>query len=198
MSLVFLEMCKYSTFKNKNKKNDDDNDINKKYKTDFDIEESIHSNFNRMLKDKKEDKSIIIPTGFQDQITSVEYLELLQALLDYFRELFRLESKQKSLEIEAKQRGLPVPQILPSEKRKLMDKAQKMSLKYSVILFKRKSTPTQPNLSLTEYMKYKSQAVGNQKADKQFYETLILFTGKVLQSAFDKGDIPKLEEELNR
>ena len=43
MSLVFLEMCKYSTFKNKNKKNEDDNDINKKYKSDFDIKDSIEN-----------------------------------------------------------------------------------------------------------------------------------------------------------
>ena len=198
MSLVFLEMCKYNTFKNKNKKNEDDNDANKKYKADFDIEESIQSNYIRMEKDKNEDKSIIIPFGFEEQIMSEEYKELLQAILDYCRELFRLESKQKSLEIEAKQRGLPVPQVLPSEKRKLHEKAKKMALKYSVILFKRKAEAAQPGLSLTKYMKLKSQAVGNQKADKQFYETLILFTGKVLQSAFDKNDIPKLEEELNR
>jgi protein phosphatase 1 regulatory subunit 36 len=198
MSLVFLEMCKYSTFKNKNKKNEDENDINKKYKTDFDIAESIDNNYNRMLKDKKEDKSIIIPPGFNEQVKSQDYFELLQAILDYCRELFRLESKQKSLEIEAKQRGLPVPQVLPSEKRKLHEKAKKMSLKYSVILFRRKAEAAQPGLSLTHYMRLKSQAVGNQKADKQFYETIILFTGKVLQSAFDKSDIPKLEEELNR
>lgn len=47
MSLVFLEMCKYSTFKNKNKKNEDDNDINKKYKSDFDIKESIENVFSK-------------------------------------------------------------------------------------------------------------------------------------------------------
>jgi len=39
---------------------------------------------------------------------------------------------------------------------------------------------------------------GNQQQDQNFYETLIYFCGKVLQQAFDKTDIPKLEEELNR
>lgn len=73
-----------------------------------------------------------------------------------------------------------------------------MALKYSFILFQRKSEPTQPGLELTEYVEAKTRAVGNQKADKTFYETLILFTGRVLQAAFDKNDIPKLEVELNR
>lgn len=73
-----------------------------------------------------------------------------------------------------------------------------MALKYSYIIFQRKSEPAKPGLSLTEYMQAKIQAVGNQKADKNFYETMILFTGRVLQPAFDKTDIPKLEVELNR
>ena len=73
-----------------------------------------------------------------------------------------------------------------------------MALKYAVIIFQRKAEAAKPNLDLTTYMKLKSEAVGNQKADKTFYETLIMFTGKVLQSAFDKSDIPKLEEELSR
>ena len=79
-----------------------------------------------------------------------------------------------------------------------MEKAKKMALKYAVIIFQRKAQAALPNLDLTTYMKFKSEAVGNQKADKTFYETLIMFTGKVLQSAFDKSDIPKLEEELSR
>ena len=73
-----------------------------------------------------------------------------------------------------------------------------MSLKYSVILFARKAKAALPGLSLTQYMALKSEAVGSQKTDKEFYEKLIFFTGKVLQSAFDKSDIPKLEEELCR
>uniref|UniRef100_A0A7S3KDY3 Uncharacterized protein n=1 Tax=Euplotes crassus TaxID=5936 RepID=A0A7S3KDY3_EUPCR len=186
MSMTFLEMCKYSTFKNKNKNNDDDNDNNKKYKTDFDIEESIHDNYVRLEKDKVDDQSIIIPAGFKTQIHSQGYKELLQAILDYCRELFRLEDKQKSLEIEAKSRGLPVPQVLPSEKRKLQEKARKMALKYSFIIFQRKSEASRPGLSLIEYTKAKVKAVGNQKADKDFYETLILFTARVLQPAFEK------------
>ncbi|CAI2374604.1 unnamed protein product [Moneuplotes crassus] len=195
--MTFLEMCKYSTFKNKNKNNDDDNDNNKKYKTDFDIEESIHDNYVRLEKDKVDDQSIIIPAGFKTQIHSQGYKELLQAILDYCRELFRLEDKQKSLEIEAKSRGLPVPQVLPSEKRKLQEKARKMALKYSFIIFQRKSEASRPGLSLIEYTKAKVKAVGNQKADKDFYETLILFTARVLQPAFEKN-VSKLEVELSR
>lgn len=198
MSRTFLEMCKHSTFRNKNKKNDDENDHTKKYKTDFDIEESINDNFERLKKDKEDDQSIIIPFDFEAQITSQGYRDFLQAILDYCKELFRLEDKQKSLEVEAKQRGLPVPQVLPSEKRKLQEKAKNMARRYSYIIFLRKAEPARPGLSLTEYTKAKVEAVGNQKADKDFYETLILFTAKVLQPAFDKHNIPKLEVELSR
>ena len=150
------------------------------------------------MKKNKADPKIIIPLGFTRLIFSKCYKELLQAILDYCRELFRLENKQKSLEVEAKQRGLPVPQVLPSEKRKLLEKAKKMALKYSYILFQRKAEAAKPGLTLTEYMRAKVQAVGNQKNDKNFYETLMLNTAKVLQPAFDKADIPKLEVELSR
>lgn len=57
-------------------------------------------------------------------------------------------------------------------------------------------------------MKLKTRAVGNLKQEKDFYEvranianllqTMILFAARVLQSAFDKNDLPKLEEELSR
>ena len=36
----------------------------------------------------------------------------LEAALDYCKELFRLEAKQQSLDLEAKQSFLPVPQLL--------------------------------------------------------------------------------------
>ena len=47
-------------------------------------------------------------------------------------------------------------------------------------------------------MQFKSKILSNQKADRYFYETLMVFSAKVLQTAFDKSDIPKLEEEINR
>ena len=62
-----------------------------------------------MLKDKKDDPEKKIPPKFGSFVKSPEYKELLEAMLDYCRELFRLENKQQVLEQEAKQRGLPVP-----------------------------------------------------------------------------------------
>ena len=73
-----------------------------------------------------------------------------------------------------------------------------MSLKYAKILYSRNSGPTDPSLNLREYMKAKNKVVANTKSDSVFYENLILFTAKVLQGAFEKSDIPKLEVELNR
>ena len=50
----------------------------------------------------------------------------------------------------------------------------------------------------SSFMQFKSKILSNQKADQYFYETMMIFSAKVLQNAFDKNDIPKLEEEINR
>ena len=64
-----------------------------------------------------------------------KYEHFLQTLLEYCKELFRLENKQQVLEQEARLRRLPVPQVLPSEKKKLNEKATKMANAYSWIIF---------------------------------------------------------------
>jgi len=62
-----------------------------------------------MLKDKKDEPDKKIPNNFEKFVNSPEFRALLEAMLDYCRELFRLENKQSVLEQEAKQRGLPIP-----------------------------------------------------------------------------------------
>ena len=73
-----------------------------------------------------------------------------------------------------------------------------MSLRYSQILYYRNSGPTKPNLNLQQYMHEKNKVLANAKSDRTFYETLVMFTAKVLQGAFEKEEVPRLEEELNR
>ncbi len=51
-----------------------------------------------MLKDKKDDPEKKIPPKFGHFVKSPEYKELLESMLDYCRELFRLENKQQVLE----------------------------------------------------------------------------------------------------
>lgn len=63
----------------------------------------------QMVKEKKEDPSIVIPKDFEEFIRKSMYHEFLESLLDYCWELFRLEIKQKSLEVEAIQRNIPIP-----------------------------------------------------------------------------------------
>lgn len=109
-----------------------------------------------------------------------------------------MENKQQVLEQEAKQRGLPIPQVLPSEKKKLYEKAKKMADKYSWIVFTHTSIGAQQDSNVHSFMQFKSAILSNQKADRYFYETMMIFSAKVLQTAFDKADIPKLEEEINR
>lgn len=46
-----------------------------------------------MLKDKKDDPEKKIPPKFGTFVKSPEYKELLESMLDYCRELFRLENK---------------------------------------------------------------------------------------------------------
>eukprot|EP00347_Sterkiella_histriomuscorum_P001281 403372640 len=151
-----------------------------------------------MLKDKKDDPEKKIPPKFGTFVKSAEYKELLESMLDYCRELFRLENKQQVLEQEAKQRGLPIPQVLPSEKKKLSEKAKKMADKYAWIVFNYKSINNEQMEHCSSFMQFKSKILANQKSDQYFYETMMIFSAKVLQNAFDKSDIPKLEEEINR
>jgi len=62
-----------------------------------------------MEKDKGDEPSKKIPEGFKEFVVSPHYKDLLEAMLDYNRELFRLENKQQVLEQEAKTRSLPIP-----------------------------------------------------------------------------------------
>ena len=88
--------------------------------------------------------------------------------------------------------------MLPSEKKKLYEKAKKMADKYSWIVFVHKSIGTKNSDNCHSFMQYKSRILSNQKHDRFFYETMMIFSAKVLQQAFRKEDIPKLEEEISR
>jgi hypothetical protein len=47
----------------------------------------------KMQKDKKDDPEKKIPNNFEKFVVSEEYKALLESMLDYCRELFRLENK---------------------------------------------------------------------------------------------------------
>jgi hypothetical protein len=113
MSLEFLQIVKNQTSKCRSpaqKKGEaEDQEAAKKFKSNFNLRESVEATLNKMAKDKGDDPSKKIPDGFYEFANSQMFRELLEAMLDYNRELFRLESKQQVLEQEARQRGLPIP-----------------------------------------------------------------------------------------
>ena len=53
----------------------------------------IEVTLQKMLKDKKDDPEKKIPNNFEKFVVSEEYKALLESMLDYCRELFRLENK---------------------------------------------------------------------------------------------------------
>ena len=65
------------------------------------------------------------------------------------------------LELEAKQRGLPVPQVLPSEKKKLSEKAKTMADKYALIVYHHKSIATEQIDHCSSFMQFKSKILAN-------------------------------------
>ena len=80
-----------------------------------------------------------------------------------------------------------------------MEKARKMSQRYAYIIYKRNSGYHEvERRGGSQTRRPKRNQVLNLKADRTFYETLYIFTAKVLQGAFDREDLPKLEVELNR
>ena len=95
------------------------------------------------MRDESVDEDRHIPEKLFKFVTDPKYKAFLQTLLEYCKELFRLENKQQVLEQEAKQRGLPVPQVLPSEKKKLNEKATKMANAYSWIIIRNASLSAQ-------------------------------------------------------
>lgn len=139
-----------------------------------------------------------IPAKLFSFIQKPQYKTFLQTLLEYCKELFRLENKQQVLEQEARQRGLPVPQVLPSEKKKLNEKATKMANAYSWIIYMNKSVSDERIQKLASFLEFKSNIVANQRADQKFYDSLIIFSAKVLKDAFEASELMKLEEEINR
>lgn len=90
------------------------------------------------------------------------------------------------------------PQILPSEKKKLNEKAIRMAQCYARIVYMHKSIDEEKAKQCRSYMQFKSKIVANERADEAFYEGLMLFSAKCLRDAFETTDLMKLEEEVNR
>ena len=82
-----------------------------------------------------------IPINITKIAHSTVFKGLLESMLEYCRELFRLENKQNNLEGEALERGIYVPKLLKVEKKKLGDLASKMSQRYSQLIFQYRTVP---------------------------------------------------------
>lgn len=102
---IFVEACKEHV---KNKGKVMENETVKKCQNSFSLHDAIKKEKAAYEKDrteeskKKEDKLLVF-------LGKPEYFNFLQSLLDYCRELFRLENKQQVLQQEAKQRDLAEP-----------------------------------------------------------------------------------------
>lgn len=151
-----------------------------------------------MRKEMADDQERHIPESLFKFVNHPKYRHFLQTLLEYCKELFRLENKQQVLEQEARQRGLPVPQVLPSEKKKLNEKATKMANAYSWIIFIKASLSKSAFQKNKSFIQFKSKIESNKRPNINFYETLTIFSAKVLKDAFDSSELMKLEEEINR
>lgn len=165
-------------------KKDEPNDPAKKSQNNFVLKASIDKQIS-LLRQEKEDEQSTVPTGIFTFLETPHYHTFLETLLEYCRELFRLETKQLVLEQEAKQRGFQLPQVLPSEKKKLNEKAKAMANAYSWIVFYKRSISDKAMMQCHSYMQFKSKILANQKHDEFFYESVLLFSVKALKDAFE-------------
>lgn len=55
-----------------------------------------------------------------------------------------------------------------------------MADKYAWIVFKNKSIGSEEDEHCSSFMQFKSKILSNQKQDQYFYETLMIFSAKVL------------------
>lgn len=162
------------------------------------LREAIEKQKKALENERDTDKRILVPKQLMQFIETDVFYKFLNSLLEYCSELFRLENKQQVLEQEARARNLPVPKVLPSEKKKLNEKAKVMANAYSWIVFYNKSISERQMGQCHSFMQFKSKILANQKHDKSFYESLFLFSVKCLKDAFDPNDLTKLEEEVAR
>lgn len=143
---LFAEACKDHVRKlqthnpqSGNLKKDEATNEQKKFQATFSLREAIDKQRKALENERDSDKRVLVPRQMMQFIETDVYFKFLNSLLEYCSELFRLENKQQVLEQEAKARNLPVPQVLPSEKKKLNEKARLMSNAYSWIVFYNKS-----------------------------------------------------------
>ena len=76
-----------------------------------------------------------LPSGMEKFIESDLFVNLAQNILDYTFYLIRLEDRKRQLEVDAKQRNIPVPRILKAEEEKLQVMAKRMSDNYGRLIF---------------------------------------------------------------
>ena len=132
-----------------------------------------------MKNDTKEDERKI-PGKLFKFIKEPVYINFLECLLAYCKMLFSLENKQDQLAEEARSKGLTAPGILNSEKRKLQERASKMANAYSWIILKNQAISQRQMETSSSFIQFKSNIMANEKADKNFYDTLIIFSSQVL------------------
>jgi hypothetical protein len=145
----------------------------------FDLLQTMENTVTGMVATKESKPVLYIPFRFMEVYNSPEMIDLLKSILDYTTDLFKLEYKLEVLSAEARTKNLPDPKPLPSELRRLEEKAQEMARKYGWIIISFKKSK-------------------NKQEDQNLYETILYFMHKTLSAAFDSNDVHKLEEELSR
>ena len=73
-----------------------------------------------------------------------------------------------------------------------------MANAYSWIIFLNASLSAQAFAENQSFIQFKSKIESNKRPDINFFETLTIFSAKVLKDAFDASELMKLEEEINR
>lgn len=144
-----------------------------------------------------------LPNGMEKFIESDLFVDLAQNILEYTFYLIRLEDRKRQLEIDSKQRNIPVPRILKAEEENLQDKAKRMSDNYGRLIFSYTSLGALGDAAsamekLHSNLQFRTKISSNNQNDKMFYEGIIRIYTKALKRAFDELDRYRVEEEVHR
>ncbi|KAM3131256.1 hypothetical protein pb186bvf_016574 [Paramecium bursaria] len=144
------------------------------------LRDIVHEKYEAMKKKLKENKNLVLPKNFHEFIYQQEFLQFLLAIYDYCQEVSRVETKQKNLEQQAKEKQNILPKYLSSEQDRINEKLKAVTEKYCTII-----------------QNYTSNIFTYR--DQNFFETLIYFIAQVLKKMFDgHKDFKFIEEEINR
>jgi hypothetical protein len=112
--------------------------------------------------------------------------------------------KKTELERDARQRKIPVPQVLQSELDRLNAKAKRMADNYGRLIFQNRSVGQSsgpnddPTANCNDRLQFRTKIYLNKDNDNAFFQAVVKLFAHSLRSYFVKPEMERVESEIDR